>query len=256
MARRFFLDHFFAAGDTLLLSHPQHSNEIKHMSRVLRLTVGEKVILANQCLQEAKAEILTIHKDGVTLLVQEVKSISKPEPAITLIQGILKGPRMDWLVEKLTELQLDTLIPVISQHVVAADTKENSQPRQERWQRISLAALKQSGASSPLTVTPAQALTKLELDQESIKIYFSLKPASPGLGELLKICKGSATKKIYLAIGPEGGFSPNEEKYLENQGFLPAGLGQQTLRAETASIVACALARDWIDFWRRYDINN
>lgn len=253
MSRRFFSDNKFSVGATIQMD-PQHSSdELKHLVRVLRKQVGDTILLTNGQRQEAEAEILSIHKSGASFSIKTVRDIPEPTPGIILLQGILKGPRMDWLVEKLTELEIHALQPIATEFVVAVDATEDTKKRLDRWQRISLSAMKQSGAGSRLEIREALALEQAATAYKNeVRILLSLAPDAKPIGKILEAyCKPSLQKKIVLAIGPEGGFSQAEEKYLLSHGFLAASMGQSTLRGETAALVACALARDWIDFWNR-----
>lgn len=255
MSRRFFIDQGFSQGQIVAMPGPDYNDERKHMSKVMRKQVGQTITLTNGRSQEAEAEILSLDKVSASFRILTVHALSIPTPAITLVQGILKGPRMDWLVEKLTELGVEKLQPVLSQNVASADGTEDTKKRAGRWQRLSLAAVKQSGAPTILDILEAADLSSLKIESSDLGLFCSFAANAKPMGEALAICKGGAQKNLFLAVGPESGFSQEEESLLENKGFLPVSLGSTTLRGETAALVACALARDWIDFYRRNDIN-
>jgi 16S rRNA (uracil1498-N3)-methyltransferase len=254
MSRRFYIDAFLVKDQVVSILGPDHSDERKHMVKVMRKQVGEFVILTNGRNQEAEAEILTLDKSSASFRILQTRELEVAFP-LTLIQGILKGPRMDWLVEKITELGVQKLQPILSTNVASADGIEDTQKRSGRWQRLSLAAVKQSGAALVLEIAQAKTLVDLQVSASDIALFCSFGPKAKPVGEVLEICKDRNKNNIFLAVGPEAGFTAEEESCLENKGFLPISLGSNTLRGETAALVACALARDWIDFYRRNDIN-
>lgn len=240
--KRFLVSEPLEKGKAIRLS-PQES---KHALRVLRLKLGDKVLLVNGRGVEAVGVIQTEDKEGALIEVAECKQSEQiRETRIELFQSCLKGPRMDWLVEKLVELGVDALYPVNSKYTVAQGEKE------ERWQRIAQSAAKQSG--NPIMpeihpVTPFDSRLKELPRTDSLCILLSPQ-ANMGLGKVIEEQqKRKKAKRLILAIGPEGGFSEEEEEELLLKGFIPAALSKQILRGETAAITALAIAVHAIDF--------
>ncbi len=235
--RRFFVQQPLVIGSTVTLS----TEESKHAHQSLRLPPGETVLLLDGKGTEAQAKILST---AINAVVLEVLTIREHQRSVTLelLQAPLKGPKMDWLVEKLTELGISGVHLVKTQHSVASGEKL------ERWQRIIQAALKQSGNPLPPTLHPMQNLEGvLPAFSEHGKIL--LQPgAISGLHETVKSLLAQGHRRLVLAIGPEGGFSPQEEEKFLQAGFLPAALSPQVLRGETAAIAALAIAAHSIDF--------
>lgn len=217
------------------------SEESKHARKVLRLEEGAKILLSNGSGIEAEAEITSLQKDTLVVFVKKILRIEKERfPRIEIIQSLLKGPRMDWFVEKATELGVNSIHPVNSKYSVAGS-------KEDRWQRIAHSAIKQSGNTRLPDISSTQELFELcaKLPEKSLKIL--LRPgAEKSLASILQ--EQNDKSPIYLALGPEGGFSEEEEQELEALGFLPAALAKNILRGETAGIAALSIALHIIDF--------
>lgn len=234
--KRFLVNEKLVMGAAIQLD----AAESKHAARVLRLQVGDEILLTDGKGLEARAKLVQVEKEDVRAQIFELREAATRPCRVELLQAPLKGPRMDWLVEKLTELGLDSLHPIRTQFTVASNDKE------DRWSRLVQAAVKQSGNPHSMEISPLLALDEAIAElPEGLKILLS-PSAGTSLSSLVQK-KGSA-KKIFLAIGPEGGFSPAEESALEAKGFLPAALSPQILRGETAAISAVAITLHLIDF--------
>jgi 16S rRNA (uracil1498-N3)-methyltransferase len=171
-------------------------------------------------------------------------------PKITLALAIFKFDRMEWAIEKCTEIGVARIIPVIARrsdaHLAAAAMK-----RHERWQRIVRQAAEQSRRAAPPEmeapvklkdlagegVLPGAALTRIVLDES-----LAGSEEKSRLGEILQSVVRPETSDVVLAVGPEGGWADGEMEWLLESGWVAASLGDTILRAETAAIVATALA--------------
>jgi 16S rRNA (uracil1498-N3)-methyltransferase len=211
--------------------------DYRHIVNVLRLRPGSSLTLFGQDGIEYLGEITEINRREVKVLIKGSR-IRETESTlnITLLQGIPKGDKMDWIVEKSTELGVRTIIPVIT---------ERSQIREsnkiQRWQRIAGESIKQCGRVKvpdilePLTFDSAVKLnsnSKLKLmfhEKSEAKLIINMKNTSQHIDS------------ITLLIGPEGGFSEEEVKLAIDEGFIPVGLGPRILRTETAGIVALSI---------------
>jgi 16S rRNA (uracil1498-N3)-methyltransferase len=164
-----------------------------------------------------------------------------------LAVGFIKGPRMDFLVEKAAELGATELIPLACNRSVV---REPGPDRIERWRRLATAAAKQSLA--PLRMSIRAPLSVAALVEQVPKETFALVclPQGAALGALLRDTRPGA---LLLVCGPEGGFDPQEESMMREAGLRPASLGSHRLRTETAALAALSIAvgaRDEIG-WRR-----
>jgi 16S rRNA (uracil1498-N3)-methyltransferase len=232
--RRFLVKEELKAGSLITLS-PEES---RHAVKSLRLAEGSTIALMDGRGLEAEGRIRSANMGA---MVVEVVSVRKTEAAlpIEIIQAVLKGPKVDWLVEKLTEIGVAEIRLATTKYTVATGEKI------DRWQRIAQAAVKQSGNPLIPSIHAAQPLTEL-LPNLGPGLKILLQPgAEKGLVALIRENRG---QRVILAIGPEGGFSPEEERYLQEAGFVPAALSRQILRGETAALVAAALAAHSIDF--------
>lgn len=240
--RRFFVETDLAAGGRVRFS----PEETKHAARVLRLSVGAEVLVLNGRGLEARARLLGLEPEGAEAEILEVKEVKKAV-RLELLQAPLKGPKMDWLVEKLTELGVDALRPARTERTVAAGNL--TADKEDRWARIAQAAVKQSGNATFPKLHPLASLAEAlkQLPAESARVH--LQPgAAESLHEVIVKAKKGGARTVILAIGPEGGFSPDEEILLESAGFAPASLSRQVLRGETAALAALAIAAHCIDF--------
>ena len=236
--KRFFVEKPLTPGTIVHLS----PEETKHAARVLRLTPGAEVLILNGLGLEARAKLLSLEAAGAEAEILEVKEIKKGV-RLELLQAPLKGPKMDWLVEKLTELGVDALRPARTERTVAAGEKE------DRWARIAQAAVKQSGNATFPKLHPLVSLEEAlrQLPADAARVH--LQPgATASLHEVIVGAKRNGATTVILAIGPEGGFSTTEEELLTQAGFLPASLSRQVLRGETAALAALAIAAHCIDF--------
>lgn len=239
--KRFLVQSDLAVGARVQLS----PEEAKHAHRVLRLEVGSEVLVTNGRGTEALGKIVESSKEGMWVEVTSLKA-SAPARAckVEVMQAPLKGPRMDWLVEKLTELGVDVLHPVQTERTVSNKDKE------DRWARLVQAAVKQSGNVHALELAPAldvEAALAEEKSRSGLKLLLA-PGATEGLAQALKSGLPKKPGRILLAIGPEGGFSAGEEAEFIRQGFQPVALSRQILRGETAGLTAAAITLHLVDF--------
>jgi 16S rRNA (uracil1498-N3)-methyltransferase len=236
--RRFLLPGKFTPGERVRLS-PEES---RHALRSLRLSVGDPVLLANGAGEEAEGRLLSADPEGAEVEILRTCHVGR-RVRLELLQAPLKGPKMDWLVEKLTEMGVAALHLARTRHTVAAGEKI------ERWQRIASAAVKQSGSPLLPEIVPLKPLAEAATSASSGAFCILLQPgAIQGLAELVKEASREGAQRVLLAVGPEGGFSPEEEAQLLQAGFRPAALSPQVLRGETAALAALAIAAHSIDF--------
>lgn len=236
--KRFLVSDELQPGARILLP-PEES---RHALRVLRLAVGDRVLLANGRGVEAEAEIIGADKNGALLEVRERRERELPSRVarLEIIQAPLKGPRMDWLVEKITELGVDAIHLAHTRFSVAAGEKT------DRWLRLAQAAMKQSGRLQPPEIHPIAALGEILARFTPADSLFLLSPdATQGLAA--SIAAAERPQRVVLAIGPEGGFSPEEVALFRNHGFRPCLLSPQILRGETAALAAAAVALHTLD---------
>ena len=212
--------------------------EHHHLFKVLRLGPGDEVSVFDGAGRGFRGALESV--DGTRAVVKLAGPLDgRIEPAlrVTLMAGILHGERMDWAVEKATEIGVARFLPVTSERgMVKPRTGGWGKP--ERWRRIALSAAKQSGRLSlPEIPEPVPFDEALRLSGAGPAMRLIFHPgATPLLGEAR-----AATGEAHLLVGPEGGWSDGEVLRARAAGFAPAGLGPLTLRAETAVAAAAAL---------------
>ncbi len=243
--RRWIADE--VAGDTAALV----GEHAAHLARVLRAEIGQEFEIATGE-EVRRGTITTISYDRIEFALDTKKYRtlrSKPSaaPKITLALAIFKFDRMEWAIEKCTEIGVARIVPVIARrtdaHLAAAAVK-----RQERWRRIVRQAAEQSRRSAPPEVAAPVKLKDLAGDIVSavsvtrVVLAESLAEFEENtrLGEILEF----QPTEVALAVGPEGGWADQELAWFRETGWVAASLGNTILRAETAAIVATALALD------------
>jgi 16S rRNA (uracil1498-N3)-methyltransferase len=226
------------AGHSLTIDEEQ----AHYLAHVLRLEAGDPIVVFNGHGEERLASVEALARRRSTLTLGEaIAALPESELEITLVQALIKNDAMDLVVQKATELGVQTICAVKTDFsVVKLDTTRSAR-RVEHWQRISRSACEQSGRHRPpliefysgladcLARLPPAAV-RVAFDPEATAALPSLRPAPPA---------------VCLLAGPEGGFGPGDRRLIEAAGFARARLGPRTLRAETASICGCALAQSW-----------
>jgi 16S rRNA (uracil1498-N3)-methyltransferase len=226
--RRWIADEVSGDHAALIGSHAEH------LARVLRAQVGQEFDIAVEN-EVRRGRITGIEPGRVEFELGKMIPVS-PSPHITLALSIFKFDRMEWAIEKCTELGVARIVPVIARrtepHLARAAPK-----RVERWQRIAHQASEQSRRTSAPEVS------------QPIKINDAL--ALPGSGRILlsesekdvmlKDALQSLASDVVLALGPEGGWTDDEQDQFREAGWVSASLGDTILRAETAAIAAVAI---------------
>lgn len=236
--RRFFISSQAIAQDRAQLG----GAEFHHLRHVLRLDRGARVSLYDESGATYQGEILhftsTYAEVGITTHLPPVP----PAFRLTLAQGMLKGRKMDLVIEKATELGVHTITPFVSTLTVARIPDGKRTERIARWQHLARAAVKQSGSRPPEIRAPQSFPALLQsIPQHSGKIIFSERERVLHLREFAR--HATRFDALHILVGPEGGFAPEEIEQAQAAGFVSVSLGASVLRAETASITAVALCQ-------------
>jgi 16S rRNA (uracil1498-N3)-methyltransferase len=210
--------------------------EVKHIRKVLRLKEGDEITVFDGLGKEFDGTIVEEGLSTVVIRIENAHSSERDSPLeMTLAQSILKGEKMDYLIQKATELGVKHIIPFLSSRSVPFLEKSTRLKRHHRWERIAIEASKQCGRgvvpkieslqdySEMLQAASSNALRLILWEREGMK-----------LKEILE--RSKEKKQIFFAIGPEGGFSQREIEEGKRVGFIPVTLGRRILRAETASL--------------------
>ena len=207
-----------------------------HLLRVLRLHEGDACVLFNGDGHDYDARITAIGKREARAQVLSARRVDNESPLrITLLQGIARGEKMDWILQKATELGVVRFLPVSSDRSEVKLDAQRADKRLAHWRGIVVSACEQSGRAVVPDVAAPQALAQSAASRAGRG--FILDPfAEASLASL----QGTTLRDCTIAIGPEGGWSPRDRELLLAAGFEGLRLGPRVLRTETAGIAAIA----------------
>ncbi|MBQ8790461.1 MAG: 16S rRNA (uracil(1498)-N(3))-methyltransferase [Ruminiclostridium sp.] len=231
---RFFSDNIDADSDTILID----GEDAKHITSVLRMKKGDKAIICDKNSTDYLCELESGDKSFVEFRVMESrKNSAEPDVEITLYQAVPKNDKLDFIVQKATELGATRIVPFNSKRCVSKPDSKSAEKKVQRLQRICYEASKQCGRGIIPEVMPftdfKSAVNSIEDDTTALIFY------ECG-GEKIKNIDLSK-KKIAIFIGSEGGFEKEEVDFAVSKGFISAYLGERILRCETAPIAALAV---------------
>ena len=215
--------------------------DARHISKVLRMQPGTQLQIVSDDGVSALAEITAIDSERVTVrCLEKLAESHEPRVKLVLAQGLAKGEKMDFIIQKAVEMGAYSVIPVAMEHSVVRLDGAKSAKKVERWQKIAESAAKQSKRDIIPQVQPVQSMEEMLAKctcQTKIIAYecedrLSLKAALRAAEEA-----GGITE-LLLIIGPEGGISESELEQARQAGAVPVSLGRRILRAETAGLVA------------------
>ncbi len=218
-----------------------------HLGDVLRLKIGESLSLVDESPKRYLTRVISTHPDPLVLEVEEIESPPTTNKA-TLNLGIalLKGEKMDWIVQKATEIGVARLIPVITERTVVQTRADRIARQQQRWGKIAMEAAQQSCRWEVPRIDPPVSFDTLvaETALKGLKLIFSPEALHTNLRKLISSPETSAhSSTVTVLVGPEGGFSSAELTSASKAGFQAASLGDNILRAETAALAALAIVQ-------------
>jgi 16S rRNA (uracil1498-N3)-methyltransferase len=226
---RLYQNTVFKVGDKISLE----KNNEHHLLKVLRFPVGNTITLFNGDGFDYQAIVISTKKTYIVEVLSQQKNESESSLDLTLAQGIAKGEKMDFLIQKAVELGVSRIIPMQTEHCVVRLKAEKVAKRINHWQKIANHACGQSGRSVIVDISLPLTLTEL-LNKPNHNGFVLYHRATENLQTMEKPSKAT------ILIGPEGGLSDAEIKQATNAGFQPLLLGKRILRTETASLVAIA----------------
>ena len=234
--QRFFISSQAITQDRTRLS----GTEFHHLRHVLRLDSGARVALYDERGATYQGKILQVAREYAEIAITRHTPPARPTFHLTLAQSLLKGHKMDLVIEKATELGVHTIAPFVSARTVARIPASRQAERVARWQHIARAAAKQSGNLPPEIRSPQSFPARLHsIPTQSGKIIFSEQERALHLSVFART--PAQFDSLHIFIGPEGGFVSEEIEQARAVGCVSVSLGASILRAETASIVAVAL---------------
>ncbi|MCL4112691.1 UNVERIFIED_CONTAM: hypothetical protein GTU68_052138 [Idotea baltica] len=237
------LSRFFTDQPLSLGLHVLSQDHAHYIGRVLRYTSGDKLQLFNGNGYEFIGHIIEINKKSISILL-ETESMGLPDTSfkIHLGQAVSRGERMDWVIQKATELGVTELTPLITERCEVRMNAERAEKRITHWRKIAISACEQSGRSIVPIIHPILSLDAWS-KQVSAQLKLVLQPSTNRLTDHLR------PDTLALLIGPEGGLSSQEIVAAKQADFHTVCFGPRVLRTETAPIVALSIAQQlWGDF--------
>jgi 16S rRNA (uracil1498-N3)-methyltransferase len=218
--------------------------QFHHAANVLRLKAGDDVSLFTRSGAEYKARIEAVRSGSMILeVVSGSRSSAQGRFELTVIQGLVRGPAMDLIVQKCAELGAARLVAAeMMRSTARLPAKQHTgwRAKQQRWQKIADRAAEQCGAPRPMQVSIARDLEQAVREHEpQALVALHEQESGAGLRQVLKRLRGA--RSLALLIGPEGGLDPREVEMLDKLSAQFASLGPRILRAETAALAACSI---------------
>lgn len=249
MHARFFAPDAHAAGDVVSLP----GDEAEHLTRVLRLKRGDAIVVFNGRGLAFEATVQSARKGGAEVLIGR-PSIAAPEPrvAITLVQAVLKGEKMDDVVRNAVMIGVAAIQPILTARSEVSPASLVRGRRRERWERIAVSSAKQCGRAVVPIVLPPEPFEAVAafVDERQLPtpMLMLVEPgatsATVALGEL----EGRPPREVSLLIGPEGGWTPEEITTASERCRLVT-LGGRTIRGDAMALVAvAALFAKWAEY--------
>jgi 16S rRNA (uracil1498-N3)-methyltransferase len=218
--------------------HTIEGDAANHIARVLRLEPGAALTVFDGRGGEYSARIEAVRKNAVIIEVQARSPTSRESSlSLTLAQGVSRGERMDWVVQKATELGVTAIVPILTERTVVKLDARQSERKLAHWHGIAVAACEQSGRDRlPDIVAPLALHDFLRgIDPQTTRLLLS--PTGTQRAADLK----APERKIVVLIGPEGGLAETEQRAAIGAGFLAVRMGPRILRTETAAVAALTL---------------
>lgn len=235
---RFFIDAPLSLGE-----HELPEAQAHYIGRVLRMAEGDAVQVFDGSGQEFRGSLAHVGKKSVRVQLDE-QFAGQAESAlrIHLGQGLSRGERMDWAIQKATELGVSEITPIVTERCEVRLKDERADKRLQHWRQVAISACEQCGRSTVPVIHPPTLLADwLKLADAELKLV--LHPVAEPL------VSHSKPSTLAFLIGPEGGLSDAEVEQARNAGYHAARLGPRVLRTETAPVVALAVAQQlWGDF--------
>lgn len=233
--RRFFVSPADIDGKAATLT----GSEAHHLLHVLRLKNGSRITLFDGTGTTYEGTITSLDPE-VSVNITRINLEDQARPRLHLAQGLIKPKKSELIVQKATELGIDSISFFTSRY---CSTKAPSASRQERWQKIAMESCKQCNRPAPPDIKPVTSFDKclISAAAHDLKIIFWEETAGYNLPDINSMINQDRPRSLFFLIGPEGGLTDEEVAMAKDHGFLSVTLGRQILRAETASIAASAI---------------
>ena len=234
----FFIQSSRITGHTVTIDGPLFT----HLSKSLRIREGENICVGDERRFRYRVRIDHLKSKSLqAFILEKIEGPPAPSAPLVLVQAILKGDRMNWVIQKATELGVAEIIPLLTSRVIARPPAGRGRTTRDRWQRIAVDAAQQSEQWAYPKVIQPMTLSELFKHVSHAALGYALleRSAEHSLGSLAIDHTFQGT--IALVVGPEGGWTPEERQELLDQRFQPVSLGKSILRSETAPLVALSI---------------
>ena len=227
---RLFVDGPLATGESVSLT----GDQARYLSKVLRLDVGARIILFNGNGGEYLATARRFKSDRVDLRVEEFFDRHRESPLhITLAQGLSRGERMDFVIQKAVELGVSAIAPIVTARSVVRIDGQRLERRQLHWRGVAISACQQCGRTRlPEIHVPQSLAAWLDADGNGTRMVLS-PTATSTIDDAL-----TRNARVTLLVGPEGGLDDDELEAATGAGYRPIRMGPRVLRTETAAVAA------------------
>lgn len=230
-----------------VLFHPLRPGEIDldadashHLSGVLRIKLGGAVTLFDGQGQEAQANVVQIDRGSVRVQVGEIVAIKRESPLdICVVQALCTGDKMDWVVQKSTELGAKKIIPLAAARSVVKLDESRAEKRRQHWVAVAQSAAAQSGRTVVPTIAPVMKLTELLQSWSESRTRNTAHQTGLLLDPFAqdRLATTPLENAVTCLIGPEAGWTDDEETLAKQAGFVGVACGPRILRTETAAVV-------------------
>ena len=237
------LSRFFIDAPLSLGQHELPEAQAHYIGRVLRHAPGDAVQLFDGSGQEYLGELIEVGKKNVRVeLREQFNGQAESALHVHLGQGLSRGERMDWAIQKATELGVTEITPIVSERCEVRLKDERADKRLAHWRQVAISACEQCGRSVLPTIHAPQTLAEWQAGVQA-ELKLVLHPVAAPLESHAK------PQTLAFLIGPEGGLTDAEVEQAKGAGFQAARLGPRVLRTETAPVVALSVAQQlWGDF--------
>ncbi len=237
------LSRFFIDAPLSLGQHELPEAQAHYIGRVLRHAAGDAVQLFDGSGREYRGELVEVGKKAVRVeLREQLDGLAESPLRIHLGQGLSRGERMDWAIQKATELGVTEITSIVSERCEVRLKDERADKRLAHWRQVAISACEQCGRSVLPTIHAPQTLAEWQAGVQA-ELKLVLHPVAAPLESHAR------PQTLAFLIGPEGGLTDAEVEQAKGAGFQAARLGPRVLRTETAPVVALSVAQQlWGDF--------
>jgi 16S rRNA (uracil1498-N3)-methyltransferase len=217
------------------------AGQVHHIKNVLRLKIGEKITIFDKNGDEYLCKIASLGKNEARMDILSRKEVKPEAHKITLACALPKRVKIDEIIDKLTQLGIYAVIPLISERVILK-LDENKDNKLDRWRKIALSASEQSQRNQLPQILPVTTFKDIlaQSNQYDLKLIPTLEGERINIREVVPV---PIPSNILILIGPEGDFSPHEIEQAMQKGFIPISLGENILRVDTAAISVVSYLR-------------